>query len=54
VRPGSIILMHDGEGPHEGTIQALGPILKALKRKKLYPVTVSELLGLRQRYAKAD
>jgi peptidoglycan/xylan/chitin deacetylase (PgdA/CDA1 family) len=53
VRPGSIILMHDGEGPHEGTIQALGPILKALKRKKLYPVTVSELLGLRQRYAKA-
>ena len=54
VRPGSIILMHDGEGPHEGTIQALGPILKALKRKRLYPVTVSELLGLKTRYAKAD
>lgn len=52
VRPGSIILMHDGEGPHEGTIQALGPILKALKRKRLYPVTVSELLGLKTRYAK--
>jgi len=54
VRPGSIILMHDGEGPHEGTIQALGPILKALKRKRLYPVTVSELLGLKTRYAKSD
>ena len=53
VRPGSIILMHDGEGPHEGTIQALGPILTALKRKRLYPVTVSELLGLRTRYKKA-
>ena len=53
VRPGSIILMHDGEGSHEATIQALGPILTALKRKRLYPVTVSELLGLRTRYAKA-
>jgi len=53
VRPGSIILMHDGEGPHQGTLQALGPILKALKRKRLYPVTVSELLGLKTKYAKA-
>lgn len=53
VRPGSIILMHDGEGPHKGTLQALGPILNALKRKRLYPVTVSELLGLRTKYAKA-
>lgn len=53
VRPGSIILMHDGEGPHQGTIQALGPILAALKRKRLYPVTVSELLGLKTRYAKS-
>ena len=53
VRPGSIILMHDGEGNHEGSIQALTPILRALKRKRLYPVTVSELLGLRQRYPKA-
>lgn len=52
VRPGSIILMHDGEGPHEGTIQALNPILRALKRKRLKPVTVSELLGLRVRHAK--
>lgn len=51
VRPGSIILMHDGEGSHEATIQALGPILRALKRKRLQPVTVSELLGLRTRYA---
>ena len=52
VRPGSIILMHDGEGPHEGTIQALDPILRALRKKKLYPVTVSELLGLKPRYAR--
>ncbi|GEM_PF-2011470 len=43
--------MHDGEGSHEGTVQALAPILQALKRKRLYPVPVSELLGLRQRFS---
>lgn len=50
VRPGSIILMHDGEGSHRGTLKALGPILRVLKRRKLQAVTVSELLGLRQKY----
>lgn len=50
VRPGSIILMHDGEGSHRGTLRALGPILRVLKRRKLEAVTVSELLGLRQKY----
>lgn len=49
VRPGSIILMHDGEGPHPGTLTALGPILRALERRHLQVVTVGELLGLRQR-----
>lgn len=49
VRPGSIILMHDGEGSHEGTLQALGPILRNLKRRHLQVVPVSQLLGLRQR-----
>jgi len=49
VRPGSIILMHDGEGSHRGTLKALGPILRVLKRRKLEAVTVSELLGLRPR-----
>ncbi|MBJ7343254.1 MAG: polysaccharide deacetylase family protein [Solirubrobacteraceae bacterium] len=48
-RPGSIILMHDGEGSHQGTLQALGPILRNLKRRHLQVVPVSKLLGLRQR-----
>ena len=49
VRPGSIILMHDGEGPHQGTLQALGPILRNFKRRHFKVVPVSQLLGLRQR-----
>ncbi len=48
-RPGSIILMHDGEGSHQATLHALTPILRELKRRHLQPVTVSELLGLHQR-----
>ena len=47
VRPGSIILMHDGEGSHRGTLRALGRILRFLRHRHLEPVTVSELLGLR-------
>ena len=48
-RPGSIILMHDGEGSHKGTLRALGPILRNFKRRHLLVVPVSQLLGLRQR-----
>lgn len=51
-RPGSIILMHDGEGPHPGTVEALSPILRALKRRHLQVVTVSRLLGLRARHGR--
>ena len=47
VRPGSIILMHDGEGSHQGTLKALDPILRYLRRKHYRLVTVSQLLGLR-------
>ncbi|CAB4343916.1 unannotated protein [freshwater metagenome] len=50
-RPGSIILMHDGEGSHQATLRALGPILRNLKRRNLQVVPVSQLLGLRQRTA---
>ncbi|MEI6792585.1 MAG: polysaccharide deacetylase family protein [Actinomycetes bacterium] len=48
VRPGSIILMHDGEGSHKGTLQALGPILRNLAARHLQVVPVSQLLGLRE------
>jgi len=50
VRPGSIILMHDGEGSHQGTLQALGPILRNFKRRRLQVVPVSKLLGLRSTF----
>ena len=46
VRPGSIILMHDGEGSHQGTLKALDPILRYLRKKHYRLVTVSRLLGL--------
>lgn len=44
VRPGSIILLHDGGGDRAGTVAALPRIIAGLKRKKLEPVTVSRLL----------
>lgn len=47
VRSGSIILMHDGEGSHRGTLKALDPILRFLHRKHYRLVTVSKLLALR-------
>ena len=44
VRPGSIILLHDGGGPRNQTVKAIPLILKGLKKRGLKPVTVSELL----------
>jgi peptidoglycan/xylan/chitin deacetylase (PgdA/CDA1 family) len=41
VRPGSIISMHLG---HPGTVTALPTILRGLARRKLHPVTLTELL----------
>ncbi len=51
VRPGSIILMHDGEGSHPGTLRALAPILRNLKRRHFKVVPVSPPLHLRARTA---
>lgn len=44
VRPGSIILLHDGGGPRNQTVKAIPLILKGLKARGLKPVMVSELL----------
>jgi peptidoglycan/xylan/chitin deacetylase (PgdA/CDA1 family) len=41
VRPGSIVSMHLG---HPGTVTALPTILRGLARRKLRPVTLTELL----------
>ena len=42
VRPGSIISLHFG---HPGTVTALPPIVHGLAKRKLRPVTVTELLS---------
>ena len=46
VRPGSIVLMHDGGGPRGQTIDALPGIIHTLRRRGYGFVTVPELLGL--------
>lgn len=43
VKPGSIILMHDGGGDRSATVDALPDIIKGLKKRNLKPVTVPRL-----------
>lgn len=45
VRDGSIVLMHDGGGYRQPTVDALPGIIKELKRDGYEMVTVTELLG---------
>jgi peptidoglycan/xylan/chitin deacetylase (PgdA/CDA1 family) len=42
VRPGSVVSLHLG---HRGTVAAIPPLLEELLRRRLRPVTVSQLLG---------
>jgi peptidoglycan/xylan/chitin deacetylase (PgdA/CDA1 family) len=51
VKPGSIVLMHDGGGPRDQTLGALPDVIKGLKAKGYRFVTLSKLLGVRDRYA---
>lgn len=44
IRPGAIVLMHDGGGPRRRTAQALSIILRGLRQKGYVAVTLSELL----------
>ena len=50
-RPGSIILMHDGDGEYAASLRMLPSILAALRRRHLQVLTVSQLLGFRTRWA---
>ena len=45
VHDGSIVLMHDGGGPRQQTLQALPRIIAALRRRGFAFATVPELLG---------
>lgn len=44
VRPGSIILLHDGGGPRASTIRALPMILRGLRRRGYHVVPVKDLV----------
>lgn len=45
-KPGSVILLHDGGGPRQATLQALPQILAGLKAKGYEFVTLPELLQM--------
>jgi len=51
VRPGSIVLMHDGGGPRAQGVAALPRIIDTLKARGYRFVTVAELLGSPFRYS---
>jgi peptidoglycan/xylan/chitin deacetylase (PgdA/CDA1 family) len=50
VRPGSIVLSHDGGGPRGQTLAAYPDIIRALRARGYRFVTVPELLGFRTVY----
>lgn len=47
VRPGSIVVMHDGGGNRSQTVGALSPIVQNLQGRGYRLVTVSQLMGYR-------
>ena len=50
VRPGSIIVSHDGGGPRAQTLAAYPQIIAALRRRGYGIVTIPQLLGFRPVY----
>ncbi len=50
VRPGSIVISHDGGGPRAQTLAAYPTIIAALRRRGYRIVTIPELLGFRPVY----
>lgn len=50
---GSIVLMHDGGGPRQGTVDAIEGAIKGLRHRGFELVTVTELLGNRYIYRPA-
>ena len=50
VRPGSIVVLHDGGGPRGGTLAALPGMIDSLHARGYRLVTVTELLGQRLLY----
>jgi len=52
VRPGSIVLMHDGGGPRDETVAALPRIISKLRSRGYRFATVPRLLGLQVVYGR--
>ncbi len=50
VRPGSIIISHDGGGPRGQTLAAYPAIIASLRARGYRIVTVPQLLGFRPTY----
>ena len=48
-RNGSIVLMHDGGGPREPTVEALPRVIQSLRERGFRLVTVPQLLGVTSR-----
>jgi len=44
VRPGAIVLLHDGGGPRQQTLAAVPPIVRGLRTRGYVIVTLSQLL----------
>jgi peptidoglycan/xylan/chitin deacetylase (PgdA/CDA1 family) len=51
VRPGAIVISHDGGGPRGQTLAAYPAIIAALRRRHYALVTIPQLLGFRPLYA---
>ena len=45
--PGAIVVMHDGGGPRDQTVEALPAIIENLQHRGFRLVTVSRLIGSR-------
>lgn len=52
VRPGSIVLLHDGGGDRSGTVAALPRIIDELRARRYAFATVPDLLGMRVIYGR--
>jgi peptidoglycan/xylan/chitin deacetylase (PgdA/CDA1 family) len=50
VRPGSIVISHDGGGPRGETLAAYPAIIATLRRRRYRIVTIPQLLGFRPVY----
>lgn len=54
VRPGSIVLSHDGGGPRAQTLAAYPTIIRSLRKRGYRFVTVPQLLGFRTVYRRCN